>query len=105
MSTPALAKPLDPEEDARAQQALKERGNLPRHIAIIMDGDRRWAAERKLTMEELERAYIIEILKLTRGSMGKTATILGIHRKTLLEKRRRYGIDEERRLLKSVSAK
>jgi len=55
MSTPALAKPLDPEEDARAQQALKERGNLPRHIAIIMDGDRRWAAERKLPRTEGHR--------------------------------------------------
>ena len=40
--------PLSPEEDARAQQCLRDEGNLPRHIAIIMDGDRRWADEHNL---------------------------------------------------------
>ena len=39
---------MDPEEDTHIQQALKEAGNLPSHIAIIMDGDRRWAVQRKL---------------------------------------------------------
>ena len=33
-------KPLNPEEDFRIQQCLKDEGNLPQHIAIIMDGDR-----------------------------------------------------------------
>ena len=46
---------LDPQEDARLQQQLKDRGNLPGHIAIIMDGDRRWAAERKLPKTEGHR--------------------------------------------------
>lgn len=55
MSTPALAKPLDPLEDARIQQELKAQGNLPRHIAIVMDGDRRWAAERHLPRTEGHR--------------------------------------------------
>src|SRR4029078_7334720 len=61
-----------------------------------VDDQVRFAAERKMSLEELERAYIIEILKLTRGNMGKTADILGIHRKTLLEKRKKYKIDEQR---------
>lgn len=44
------------------------------------------------TLEQLERKYIAEILELTRGRKGKAATILGISRKTLLEKRKRYGL-------------
>lgn len=32
--------------DAAAQQALIERGPLPAHIAVIMDGNGRWARER-----------------------------------------------------------
>jgi len=44
------------------------------------------------TLEQLERQYIPEILEFTRGKKGKAATILGISRKTLLEKRKRYGL-------------
>lgn len=32
--------------DAALRQELKERGDLPRHIAMIMDGNGRWARER-----------------------------------------------------------
>jgi undecaprenyl diphosphate synthase len=35
-------------EDQRLQEKLKNRGNLPRHIAIIMDGNGRWAKKRGL---------------------------------------------------------
>ncbi len=48
---------------------------------------------RKMTLEELERAYIAEILDHTRGKKTRAAQILGISRKTLLEKRKRYGLD------------
>jgi len=50
-----LAAALDSEEDALIQQRLKECGNLPRHIAIIMDGDRRWAVQRNLPKTEGHR--------------------------------------------------
>ena len=43
-------------------------------------------------LEELERDYIAEILDYTRGKKSKAATILGITRKTLLEKRKKYGL-------------
>jgi DNA-binding NtrC family response regulator len=48
---------------------------------------------RRQTLEELERAYIAEILDFTRGKKSKAAEILGISRKTLLEKRKRYGLE------------
>jgi transcriptional regulator with PAS, ATPase and Fis domain len=44
------------------------------------------------TLEQLERQYITQILEFTRGRKGRAATILGISRKTLLEKRKRYGL-------------
>ncbi|MFB3814301.1 MAG: sigma 54-interacting transcriptional regulator [Terriglobales bacterium] len=47
---------------------------------------------RKMSLEELERKYIAEVLDFTRGKKTQAARILGISRKTLLEKRKRYGI-------------
>ena len=46
----------------------------------------------KLTLQQLERAYIAEILDYTRGKKSQAAAILGISRKNLLEKRKRYGL-------------
>lgn len=46
----------------------------------------------KLTLAELEKRYINEILEYTNGHKSEAARILGIHRKTLLEKRKLYGI-------------
>jgi DNA-binding NtrC family response regulator len=44
------------------------------------------------TLEELESNYIREVLRETRSNYSKAAEILGINRKTLLEKRRKYGL-------------
>jgi undecaprenyl diphosphate synthase len=46
---------LTPEEDREMRRQLEEQGELPRHIAIIMDGDRRWAVERDLPKTEGHR--------------------------------------------------
>jgi DNA-binding protein Fis len=46
-----------------------------------------------MTLAQLEEAYLREILRRTGGNYSSAARLLGIHRKTLLEKRRRYGID------------
>jgi two-component system, NtrC family, response regulator AtoC len=63
----------------------------------LPDGVRRAKAALKSnsdrpTLEQLERQYIAEILEFTRDRKGRAATILGISRKTLLEKRKRYGL-------------
>ncbi|MGH9650950.1 MAG: helix-turn-helix domain-containing protein [Terriglobales bacterium] len=41
----------------------------------------------------MERAYIAEVLDAVRGKKSKAAEVLGISRKTLLEKRKKYGLD------------
>ncbi len=45
-----------------------------------------------VTLERLEESYIREVLRVCRGNKTEAAGILGINRKTLLEKRKRYGI-------------
>ena len=51
------------------------------------------ATRSQWTLEQLEERYIREILQKTRSNYSRAAEILGINRKTLLEKRRRYGIE------------
>jgi transcriptional regulator with PAS, ATPase and Fis domain len=51
------------------------------------------AAEAHWTLDELEERYIRRILRETRSNYSRTAQILGINRKTLLEKRKKYGIE------------
>jgi DNA-binding NtrC family response regulator len=62
--------------------------DLPAHVREAAGG-----AGKKPTLEELERAYIAEVLDFARGRKSRAAAILGISRKTLLEKRKRYGLD------------
>jgi transcriptional regulator with PAS, ATPase and Fis domain len=50
------------------------------------------AARGQWTLEELESHYIREVLTQTRSNYSRAAEILGINRKTLLEKRRKYGL-------------
>jgi len=45
------------------------------------------------TLAEVEREHILRALREAGGHKGEAARQLGIHRKTLLEKRKRYGLD------------
>jgi DNA-binding NtrC family response regulator len=54
----------------------------------IVDGDIR----DRPTLDELERRYIAVVLKETRNNQSRAAAMLGISRKALWEKRKRYGI-------------
>jgi DNA-binding NtrC family response regulator len=46
----------------------------------------------RYSLQQMEEAYIREVLRTTGGNRTEAAQILGINRKTLLEKRKRYGI-------------
>ncbi len=50
-----------------------------------------------VTLEELEREHILRVLKHHHQDLGRSAEILGIHRKTLLRKLRQYGLANEPR--------
>ncbi len=45
------------------------------------------------SLEDIEKNYIAEVLKQMHGRKVKAAQILGISRKTLLEKRKKYGLE------------
>jgi len=45
------------------------------------------------SLEEMERHHIAEVLRQEHGRKVKAAEILGISRKTLLEKRKKYGLE------------
>ncbi len=51
------------------------------------------ATSERPTLDELEQRYVAFVLKETRGNQSRAAEILGISRKSLWEKRKRYGID------------
>ncbi len=52
-----------------------------------------WAGrDRRPTLKDVEQAYIRWVLDAVAGSQTRAATVLGISRKALWEKRRRYGI-------------
>lgn len=50
-------------------------------------------ARKQISLEELEKRYIKRILDATGGNKSRAAEILGISRKTLLMKRKKYGFD------------
>ena len=53
-----------------------------------------WAGrDRRPSLKDVEIAYIKVVLEAVSGSQTRAAAVLGISRKALWEKRRRYGID------------
>lgn len=46
------------------------------------------------SLEEMERDYILEVLRETKGNQSRASQLLGIDRKTLYLKLKRYGVNE-----------
>jgi two-component system response regulator AtoC len=64
---------------------------LPAHI--LEQPATLWAGrDRRPSLKEVEQAYIRYVLEQVQGSQTRAAAVLGISRKALWEKRRRYGI-------------
>ena len=51
--------------------------------------------ERRPTLKIVEEAYIRHVLRETDGSQTRAAAILGVSRKALWEKRKRYGLGQK----------
>ena len=51
------------------------------------------ALARRPTLDDVERRYITATLRHARGNQTEAARLLGISRKALWEKRKRYGLD------------
>jgi len=51
------------------------------------------APERQPTLDEMERRYVAATLRAVHGNQTEAAARLGISRKALWEKRKRYGMD------------
>ena len=48
--------------------------------------------ERRPSLKDVEQAYIRHVLEQVQGNQTRAASVLGISRKALWEKRRRYGM-------------
>lgn len=67
--------------------------SLPDNILAAEEGFLGHAVAQGLSLDELQREYIKAVLARTSGHKAEAASILGINRKTLLEKRKRYNLD------------
>jgi len=68
-------------------------GSLPTDRFVKEEDLIRTAAAAGWSLETLEEHYVREILRRTGGNNTRAAATLGIHRKTLIDKRKRYGIE------------
>jgi two-component system response regulator HydG len=48
-----------------------------------------------LTLDEVEREHVIKVLRAARGNRTIAAEVLGVDRKTLYRRLRRWGIETE----------
>ena len=67
--------------------------NLQLEPLLTADDSLESFVDKEISLELLEKEYIRRILQKTRGNKSIASKILGINRKTLLEKRRKYNLE------------
>jgi DNA-binding NtrC family response regulator len=67
--------------------------HLPQEILEAPSLEPERAVARRPTLDEVERRYIAATLRHARGNQTEAARLLGISRKALWEKRKRYGLE------------
>jgi transcriptional regulator with PAS, ATPase and Fis domain len=65
----------------------------PRHLPEALARAGRHDGAQKPSLADVEKEYIREVLRFTEGRKSAAAAILGISRKTLLDKRKRFHLD------------
>ena len=65
----------------------------PEHLPAFVSRAAGHAGDKLATLADVEREHIRRVLLTTRGRKSEAAAILGISRKTLLEKRKRYHLE------------
>jgi DNA-binding NtrC family response regulator len=70
-----------------------EPSDIPDYILDNPSVAFRLGGKKRPTLSEVEKTYIELTLRHVRGNQTRAAEILGISRKALWEKRRRYGLD------------
>jgi DNA-binding NtrC family response regulator len=73
-----------------AQKDVIEPENLLINIVRLREGD---PGLKQLSLDVMEKEHITRVLEYTNWNKTKAAKILGINRKTLLEKRKKYNIN------------
>jgi two-component system response regulator HydG len=68
---------------------LPEKIRAYRADRFVLSAD---ATEEIITLDELERRYVLRTLKVLKGSKARAAQLLGVDRRTLYRKLERYGV-------------
>ncbi|MEN3044014.1 MAG: sigma-54 dependent transcriptional regulator [Candidatus Hydrothermales bacterium] len=82
---------------------IRELINLAERIVLLRHGEvienipeiEKEEEYESLTLEEVEKRHIEKVLKMVKGKLTKASEILGVHRNTLREKLKKYGIKFE----------
>ena len=89
---PGRTAPADPPSEPQTEQANHVRRDPQPNPGSLEDEVLDEAGKEGLTLEEMEKAYILRMLDRTDGNQSRSAEILGISRRTLYRKMRDYGI-------------